>query len=747
MNFGQELRRRHILRVAGLYVVGAWVVIEVASVFFPAWGIPDTALRYLIIAAVLGFPIALVFGWFFDITASGIVRTAPAGSEEVADFGLKRSDYLILVALLAVSVAVLFGSLERIVETTDELSSAIAVVDKPANSIAVLPFVNLDHETDTEDFSNGVTEEILHRLSNFDALKVIGRTSSFAFGNSDMGVPRISNILGVRYLLQGSVRRESNVVRVTAQLVDESGFQLWSETFDRELVGIFAIQTEIANRVASELVKEIVTSGAQSIASTTTNMDAYNAYLLGRAFVHRRTPGWQQNAAAEFRSAIELDPDFAPPYAGLAIATVIGSNSEEFADAHALAQEAIDHALRLDPDLAEAHAAQGLLLISKRRDSNPVAAEAALRRALESDPNLVIAHNLLAIALGVQGRRDESRAVMDRGLEIDPLNPVILLNVANRYQWNGDFRRTEQLLLRLMDLPEPPGIAYWGLHNLYENYGRYVEVHRWVKKIILAYGKSDRNRGFGLLSTVYGRLGMSEDADYWVDLDPEKFSHFFRKAYLFKLRGDRAGLKAHLENFTRHNSVDYKKLPPFPAKLFGVINLEAGNFEAGVEILTDVFDLESPLSVTVSGGVAALDILQMRAFAHRKVGDEESAVLVLRRIEQELQDLADAGEAKNPLVLEVIALNQLMHGDEAGALDSLESAVSMGWRNYYAIVNDQRWAETLQAPEFKSLLSWVKADLDRQRSKVEAADAEEDFRAVVERLYPNESAALAGAAH
>ncbi|MCH9027985.1 MAG: hypothetical protein IIA05_12885 [Proteobacteria bacterium] len=741
MKLGQDLRRRHIFRLVGLYVFGAWVVIEVASVFFPAWGIPDTALRYLIIAAVLGFPIAMVFGWFFDITASGIVRTAPAGEEELADFKLKRLDYLILVALLAVSVAVLFGSFEKIMETTDELSQAIPLIDKPANSIAVLPFVSLDDETETEYFSNGVTEEILHRLSTFDALKVIGRTSSFAFGNSDMGVPRISNILGVRYLLQGSVRRESNVVRVTAQLVDESGFQLWSETFDRKLEGIFAIQTEIANRVASELVNEIVASGAQSIASTTTNMVAYNAYLLGRAFLNRRTPGWQQHAAAEFRSAIDLDPDYAPPYAGLAIATMMGGSGEGFVEAQAQAQEAIGHALGLDPELAEAHAAQGLLLL-KKRDPNPAAAEAALRRALLSDPNLVDAHNWLANALGVQGRRDESHAAMERGLKIDPLNPVILLNVANRYQWNGDFRRTEQLLLRLMDLPEPPGIAYWGLHNLYERYGRYVDVHQWAKKIILAYGESDRIRGFSVLSTVYGRLGMSEDADYWVGLDPNKFSRFVRKGYLFKLRGDRTGLKIHLENFMRGNAVDYKMLPAVPAKLLGVINLEAGNYEKGVEILTDVFDLESPVAL---GSLLAIDILQMRAFAHRQVGDEASAVRVLRRVDQELQNLADSEQVYNPSVLELIALNQAMHGDVAGALESLESAVSLGWQNYYAIVNDQRWAEVLREPEFVSLLSWVKAGLDRQRSKVETIDAEEDFRAVVERLFPEESLASTSA--
>lgn len=235
---------------------------------------------------------------------------------------------------------------------------------------------------------------------------------------------------------------------------------------------------------------------------------------------------------------------------------------------------------------------------------------------------------------------------------------------------------------------------------------------------------------------------MSEDADYWVGLDPDKFSRFFRKGYLFKLRGDRAGIKIHLENFMRRNAVNYKMLPALPARLLGVINLEAGNYENGVEILTDVFDIESPVAL---GSLLAIDILQMRAFAHRQVGDEASAVRVLLRVDQELQNLADSEQIYNPSVLEIIALNQVMHDDVAGALESLESAVSLGWQNYYAIVNDQRWAEALQEPEFVSLLSWVKAGLDRQRSKVEAIDAEEDFRAVVERLFPEESLASTSA--
>ena len=310
MNVWQELRRRRVFRLIGLYIVGAWLVMQVAATFFPAWGIPDAALRYLITAAFLGLPIAIVFSWFFDVTTQGIVRTDGASS---TDYGLKRTDYVILAALAAVSLAVVYGGYEKIRQST---TAEFTASEKASNSIAVLPFVNLDNDTSTGYFSDGVTEEILHQLAAFKSLRVLGRASSFAFKSSDLSIRRISDILRVRYLLQGSVRRDADQIRVTAQLVDESGFQIWSETFDRRLEGIFSIQKDIANSVAQQLVAEIAPH-EPGAGSTTSNIDAYQEYLIGREYLNGRKPRWQKGAIAAFQRAIDLDPNFAPPYAGL----------------------------------------------------------------------------------------------------------------------------------------------------------------------------------------------------------------------------------------------------------------------------------------------------------------------------------------------------------------------------------------------------------------------------------------------
>ncbi len=317
MKFLQELRRRRVYRMAGFYVVSAWLVIQVADVFFPAWGLPETAVRFLIIATILCFPIALIFSWTFDITTSGIVKTEPTDPGEIFDNSLKRSDFVVLAALLTIGAAIVFSNLQKIVEEVDD---AVAAAEKIDNSVAVLPFVNLDTNPDTGYFSDGVTEEILHRLSSLKALHILSRTSSFAFRNSNEGPARISELLGVRYLLHGSVRRDNNFVRVTARLIDDTGYQVWSETFDRKLEGIFAIQSEIASTVASRIEREIIPPAELPAGRTTTNMEAYDAYLAGRAFVNTRIIGWQDKAIAAFEEAIRLDENYAPPYAGLAVA-------------------------------------------------------------------------------------------------------------------------------------------------------------------------------------------------------------------------------------------------------------------------------------------------------------------------------------------------------------------------------------------------------------------------------------------
>ena len=728
-----------MFRVAGLYVVGAWIVIEVASVFFPAWGIPDTALRYLIFAAALCFPIALVFGWIFDITPAGIVRTRKAGPDEAPDTKLQRLDYIILAAFLGLGGIILFGSAEKVLEEIESSPTIAATIEKLDNSIAILPFVNLDSNPDTGYFSNGVTEEILHRLSSLKTLQVLARTSSFAFRGSDQGPAEISDILGVRYLLHGSVRRDNNFVRVTARLIDDSGFQVWSESFDRELESIFVIQTEIATTVASQIVNEIVPFGELPAGKTTSNMDAYNEYLIGRAYLNSRVPGWREQAGTAFRHAIELDDQFAPPYAGLAVTISVNTNpdQENFDKAWQLAETSV----RLDPELAEGHAALGLLsFFPHRRDLD--ASESHLRFAIELDPSLSIAYGWLAIALQRQGRFPEAAEVEDRGLAIDPLNPILVSSTASRYSEAGDFDRAEQLLLRLTHIPEPSNIAYAALGDLYGEFGRVDRLIEIEKEAFRAsYRSGDGNHLSALLALAdsYYQLGMIAEGDDYLDIATapmtDSFEQFMDRAYTLKDAGRINELRKLVEKSLSDPEMGIEQKPDWVMVDIGQLQTIVGHYEAGIEAMEIPFDVMSLEIFEYNDPGVSINIMQILAHAYSEVGRSDESRQLLTALQAILDDMSDSGYAI-PSLFARYALNRSLLGDEDGARQNFETAVDAGFRDYYGIINDPVWADTLELPGFSNLLDEMKQDLDRQRTLVELEDAEDGFRAEVEKLFP-----------
>jgi len=732
MGFWQELRRRRVYRMAGFYVVGAWLVIQVADVFFPAWGLPETALRFLIIAMILCFPIALIFSWVFDITASGIVKTEPADPDEAFDNSLKRNDYVVLVALLAIGAAIVFGSLQKIAEEVDDV---VAAVEKIANSVAVLPFVNLDSNPDTGYFSDGVTEEILHRLSSLKALHILSRTSSFAFRNSNEGPARISEILGVRYLLHGSVRRDNNFVRVTARLIDDTGYQVWSETFDRKLEGIFAIQSEIASTVASRIEREIIPPAELPAGRTTTNMEAYDAYLVGRAFINARTPGWADNAIAALEKAIRLDENYAPPYAGLAVALTI--NNPDWEAIRESAYRAAKTAIELDPELAEGHAALGLVLYNDT-ENELERAERSLRRALELDPSISIAYSWLSGVLHEQGRFEESNAVQEQGLLIDPLNPVLSVNFADRLRKLGERERAEQILMRLTHLPDPPGMAYSGLVRLYFDTGEFDKSVRWAKHFVLAEAKSRERGSSAFLAGCYERLGLTEDTDYWiadaVAHQPQPVWRFWYKATQFQIRGDLAGISVAIDKFRTAPGTDIDGLRRRHAAKYAVANIYVENFDVGIDVLENAFDLESLSNLDDLESLEDLESLHFLAYAYQQVGRDDEANVLLTRLHEQLNAYVVERNMDFGPLHHVRVQNFGLRGDFDAASDAMEAAIKAGWLRYIWVMSDPTWAETIAYPRIARMLDDVKVELERQQAVVEQVDAEHDFRAEIEAM-------------
>jgi len=542
-----------------------------------------------------------------------------------------------------------------------------------------------------------------------------------------------SELLGVRYLLHGSVRRDNNFVRVTARLIDDTGYQVWSETFDRKLEGIFAIQSEIASTVASRIEREIVPPAELPAGRTTTNMEAYDAYLVGRAFINARTPGYQNKAIAAFEKAIHLDENYAPPYAGLAIALELGGGNDDWVAARESAARAAETAIELDPELAEGHAALGLILMDDLER-----AERSLRRALDLDPTLSNASNWLSSILRQQGRVEEANAVAERGLLIDPLNPILSVNLSAQLRKLGELERAEQLALRLTYLPEPPGFAYTSLSALYFDTGEFDKALYLAKEGILAAAKSQESGFSAVLAGRYERLGLTGDTDYWIadavarERQPEL--RFWYKATQFQIRGDLAGISAAIDKLRTELGTRIDGLQRHHAAKYAAANIYVENFDVGIDVLENAFDLESLSNLDDLESLQDLESLHFLAYAYQQVGRDDEANVLLTRLHEQLNAYVVERKMDFGPLHHVRVQNFGLRGDFDAAADALEAAIKAGWLRYIWVMNDPTWAETITNPRIARLLDDVKVELERQRAVVEQADAEHDFRAEVAAL-------------
>ena len=736
MTLWQELRRRQMFRLAGLYIVGTWLVLQVADVVFPIWDIPESAKLYLIYAAILCSPIALVFGWIFDVTKEGIFRTKRAGPDELVDFKLQKVDYAILTVLFVIGGAILFGSAEKIQEQVDELPAAVEL--RP-NSVAVLPFENLDDDPETGYFSDGVTEEILTKLSNLGGLQVTSRNSSFMFRNSAANPSEISDQLGVRYLLSGSVRRDNNLVRITARLIDFQGFQLWAASYDRDFSEILDVQAEIATTVSSQISTEIIQTGTGRIEARTINPEAYDAYLFARALIHTRTENWVAQAAEVLEKAIQLEPDYAPPHALLSI---IKAFAGRFRTGTEEVRRLAHRALELDPNLAEAHLAIGFLYLG---DDNQRAIE-SFRRSLELDPSLTMAYSWLTSALEDANRIDEMFAVQREGLAVDPLNPILVVNVARRHYLRGEQQQAERLYLRLVNAPNPAEFVGFAVLSFYENTGRFDEKIAWLKRFGLSAGDksrtlSDQDIAWYVmeLAFAYLRLGSFDKAADWRALasayaSDELTDHAFDFTTYIS-QGNVTDAESVVEASLNLVAAQVREFGPDERAGLGMASILVGYNERGIELLEPEIESDAPATASSRGEkTAALERNIHLAFAYHRTGRDDDAVELLERTNTAIEAFITSRTLEIPEIYESAALVRALRGDRSGARDALARAIGLGWFNYDFAVNDPIWAQAFAGEDLPALLANVKTELDRQRAVVEAADELDGFRAEIEPL-------------
>jgi adenylate cyclase len=432
MAFFAELKRRRVGKVAIAYGAIAWGVTEASSVVFPALHVPEWAMTFVVVFLLVGFPISMVLAWVFDVGPQGIQRTEPLPQAPAAQIKLRLAYSVAVLACMAALGYVLY-----------ERGLGRAHAGEPRRSIAVMPFTNLSGDPSKEYFSDGMSEELLNLLARVPGLQVAARTSSFAYKGREVDVREIGRELGVETVLEGSVRQAGDQVRITAQLIDtQSGFHLWSETYDRRLADIFQVQDEIAKAIVDGLRIELAPAeqqAAQRQQVPTQNVEAYQLYLQGRAVWKLRGEENLKHAIEFYQSAIARDPGFARAHAALASAYVVmpgytkdADDQEEF---FALAEKSARQALAIDPNIGEAHAV--LAQINSAR-GDLLDAESGFFFAISLEPNEPTPHQWYSILLMEVGRLDVALAQAKKAQELDPTSPILAFNLANAYLVKGD---------------------------------------------------------------------------------------------------------------------------------------------------------------------------------------------------------------------------------------------------------------------------------------------------------------------
>ncbi len=435
MNFFSELKRRNVYKVAVAYAVVGWLLVQVATQVFPFFEIPNWAVRLVVLAIVIGFPIALVIAWAFELTPEGLKRTEDA---DVAAQPPRKSYAWIYVviagALLSIGLFFIgrYTVRDREAPRQNAAPTASSITEK---SIAVLPFDNLSEDKGNAYFAEGVQDEILTRLAKVADLKVISRTSTQRFKSAPPDLREIAKQLGVMHIVEGSVQKANDQVRVNVQLINAmSDAHLWAETYDRKLTDIFAVESEIAHTIADTLQAKLTGSEKTAMSrKPTANGEAYELYLKGRFFWNKRTPEDMTKSVDYFNQAIALDPNFALAYAGLADAYVLypdyGVGTP--AEFNPKAKEMALKSLSLEPSLGAPHATLGSVYANFERDFPKAIAE--FERAIELDPNYATAHQWFTTPLAATLQFDRAIAEDKKAVELDPLSLIVNSDLAFNY--------------------------------------------------------------------------------------------------------------------------------------------------------------------------------------------------------------------------------------------------------------------------------------------------------------------------
>ncbi len=506
-NFFSELRRRNVYKVAVAYIVGGWALSQGIAQVFPVFDVPNWVIRLVVMLIIIGLPIALVLSWVFELTPEGLKRTEDV---DVTKESRRHSYAWIYIVVIGAAISLTLFFVGRYTGERTTLSRGESAIGIPTKSIAVLPLLNESGDPRDEYFSDGLSEELIAALAQINGLKVIGRSSSFRFKGRHEEPKTIGEKLGVSTLLEGTVRKQDDRVRIVAELVNAAdGITLWTRTFDRELKDIFAVQQEIARAVADSLKVTLLGSQDKSSQMATNSVEAHNAYLQGHFYFLRRNVEDYRKAVSYFDQAIQLDPNYALAYAERAETwTMLGDLTGQRPTAYPKARNDAEKAVAIAPGLAEAHAALGWVRFFGEWKFAEGLTE--LRRAKELSPANPTANDLLARVIVYVGRIEEAERQAREAVELDPLSVATQFNLGRVLFYAGKLDEAEAAGRKVAELQ--PSAA---------------SSHRW--QVLVAVHRGD------------GEIALRE-----AQLEPDDNFRPFELALAQYVRGDRVAADAAL---------------------------------------------------------------------------------------------------------------------------------------------------------------------------------------------------------
>lgn len=741
MSFFSELKRRNVLRVAATYALIAWIIIEAGSVLLPTFGGSEAAFKIYVIVVVIGFLASLVVAWVFEVTPDGVkLEKNVDRTESITQQTGRRLNYWfvgLLVIALGVSVTLnvtgMRGSSDE-VQFVEERSG-------DRSSIAVLPFTSRSTDPENQLFADGIHDDLLTRLANIGSLKVISRTSVMEYRDTTKNLRQVGEELGVGTLLEGAVQRQGNSVRITAQLIDaRTDEHIWANSYDRELsaVNIFQLQSEISAEITRALQATLTDSEQLRLAKVPTDsLAAYNLFTQGRDNLYKRRLETLVAARGQFEAAIALDPEYADAHAGLAESVLLLLNNHQALpaeEAFGIAEASLATALALNPDLAQAHASEGLMktMMWQETRSGPGLdeAEACFTAALNLNPNNASAYMWFATVRDGQDRIEEAIDLYHESLRVDPLGKIPYANLPGLYAQRGQNQEALDLYVKAVEIHPDWPTAYQNLANHLQGLGRMDEAVAWGR---ISMELSEDPLIGGSMAGAYMEFGEFDKVmELFANMTPEHPMYAYGVSIEKALQGDFKGAAELMETL-----VSSEENPrQFQLSMVAGFSMMAGDFETAREYAELhepqlAGDAEPALNrYNVSDAVRYAYILQNLGEEKRADQLLDSALVVVRPLPR----IGIYGHGIRDV--QILALQ----GKTLEALAALRDAIDEGFRgtvssNGWPMAYDPYLASLRGQPGFQAMVGELEEDIAFMQQRL--ADTEEngnwdDLRALVE---------------